>query len=78
LSSWLVGMLGDKALVQGFLIIRVETAPESGVALPFGNSARLDKNLGKVVELVVVVDDVGLVIHASLSVLVGKFCQLLP
>jgi len=60
------------------LVVGVEAAPECGVALPLSDSAGFDKNFGKVVELALVVDDVGFVVHASSGVLVGEFCQLLP
>ena len=52
--------------------------PEGGVALPLSDSARFDENLGEVVELALLVDNISLIVHASLGVLVGKFCQLLP
>jgi len=52
--------------------------PEGGVTLPLGDSARFDKNFGKVVELALIVDNIGFIVHASSGVLVGEFCQLLP
>jgi hypothetical protein len=60
------------------LIVGVEATPESGVALSFGDSAGFDKDFGEIIELALVVDDVGLVVHASSGVLVGAFRQFLP
>jgi len=63
--------------VQGFLVFRVETAPEGDIVFLFGDSARVDEGFGKSVELPVVADDVGFVVHALLGILIGEINQLL-
>ena len=63
--------------MQGFLVFRVEAMPEGDVACSFSDSARVDEGFGKGVELPVVVDDIGFVIHALPGILISNFYQLL-
>jgi len=63
--------------VQGFLVFRVETAPEGDVAFSFGDSARVNKGFGESVELPVVADDIGFIVHVLLGILISEIDQLL-
>ena len=63
--------------MQGLLVFRVETMPEGDVAFLFGDSARVDKSFGECVELPVVVDDIGFVVHVLPGILIGEIDQLL-
>jgi len=63
--------------VQGFLVFRVEAAPEGDIAFSLGDSARVDEGFGESVEFAVVVDDVGFVVHALPGILISNFRQLL-
>ena len=63
--------------MQGLLVFRVETAPEGDVAFSFGDSAGVDEGFGESVELPVVADDVGFVVHALPGILISEIDQLL-
>jgi hypothetical protein len=51
----------------------VEAVPEGAVAFTFSDAEGVDKGLGLVVELVIVVDDVHFVGHVLLGIVVSKF-----
>jgi len=63
--------------VEGLTIIMVESTPKDGIVLTLGYPARIEEDLAISVELVMVIDDVSLVIHALLGVLVNEVHQLL-
>jgi hypothetical protein len=77
LSFQSVWLFGDEAFSESLLVVRMETAPENGIALASGDSARGDEYLGEVVEFAVVIDDVGLITHAFPGILVCEVHQLL-
>ena len=55
----------------------MESAPEDGVAFANGYPTGAEEDLALVVELLLVVDDIGLVAHALLGVLGSKVDELL-
>ena len=63
--------------MEGMLVLAVETVPEDGVEFALSYPAGIEEKLTFGVELTVVVDDIGLVIHALLGILIDKVHQLL-
>jgi len=76
-SLWPVGLLGDKAFTEGMPVLAVETVPEDGVEFPLSYPAGIEEKLTFGVELAVVVDDVSLVVHAFLGILIDEVHQFL-
>jgi len=77
LSSGHVGVHGDEALSEGLLIVRMESVPEKSVALSYGYPTCAEENLALSIELVLIVDDVGFVLHALPGILAGEVDELL-
>ena len=67
----------NKAFIEHLLVFRMESAPEDGVAFANGYPTGAEEDLALVVELLLVVDDIGLVAHALLGVLGSKVDELL-
>ena len=59
------------------LVVGVESSPEDGVALPLHHPTCVEQDLALCVELLLVVDDIGLISHALPDIGVGKLDQLL-
>jgi len=74
---WPVGLLGNKAFMEGMPVLAVETVPEDGIEFTLSYPARIEEKLTFGVELTVVVDNISLVIHAFLGILIDKVHQLL-
>ena len=77
LSSGHVGVHGDEVLLEGSLIVGMESAPEKSVALSYGYPTCTEENLALSVELALIVDDVGFVLHALPGILAGEVDELL-
>ena len=73
-----VGVHGDESFTEGLLVVRVESAPEDGVALAYGYPTCAEEDLALSIELVLVVDDVSLVPHVLPGVFGGEVDELLP
>jgi len=58
--------------MQFLAVLGVESAPEDGVILTFSYPARLKEGFTERVEFAVIIDDIGLIVHALPGVLVGK------
>jgi len=73
-----VGVHGNESFMKGLLVLRVESMPEDGIVLADSYPTSAKENLALVVELLLVVDDIGLVTHTLLGILGGKIDKLLP
>ena len=71
-------MHGNETFIEGALVFGVESMPEDGVAFTNGYPTGAKEDLTLIVELLLVVDNIGLVTHALLGVLGGKVNGLLP
>ena len=70
-------MHGDETFVEGMLVFGVESAPEDGVTFADGYPTGAEEDLTLIVELLLVVDDVGLITHALPGVLGSEVNKLL-
>ena len=77
LSSGHVGVHGDEALLEGSLIIGMESVPEKSIALSYSYPTCAEENLALGIELALIVDDVSFVLHALLGILAGEVDKLL-
>ena len=63
LSYGPVWLLGNESSFQRFSVVGVEATPKYGIALAFGYSPGCEEGLAEYVEIVVVVDYIGLFFH---------------
>jgi len=73
-----VGVHGDEMFVEGMLVFGVESTPEDGIMFADSYPTGAKEDLTLVVELLLVVDDIGLITHALLGILGGEVDELLP
>jgi len=68
----------NEAFIEGALVFRVESTPEDSIVFANGYPTGAEEDLTLIVELLLVVDDIGLITHALPGVLGSEVNELLP